>query len=61
MKQRQQQTDNLFDVANHSSYGCRRCGLPVIIAFIWQEMVLYDDIISEMVVKLLPLQTEATP
>ena len=62
MKQHQQytdrQTDNLFDVGNHSSYDCSRRGLPVIIAFVWQEMELRDDVMSEVTVRLLPVQTD---
>jgi hypothetical protein len=54
------QTDNLFDMANDSSYDCSWCGLPVIIVFIWQEIELYADVASETCVGLLPPQTYAT-
>jgi hypothetical protein len=60
----QHQTDrrtlNLFDVGNDSSYDCSRFGLPVIIALIREEIELHFDVMSEMAVRLLPLQTDMT-
>jgi hypothetical protein len=60
MEQHQTDRQTKFDVGNDSCYDCSRCGLPVIITLIREEMKLHADVMSEMAFRLLTLQTDLT-